>query len=97
MIKTFKDKETRLFLDRGIKPRNLPPKLVTKALEKLAMVHASKKLTDFYVPPSNHFESLKGDRKGQYSIMINDKYRICFSFNEDEGNAYDVEITNHYR
>ncbi len=96
MIKTFKDKETKLFFCESKKPKNLPPKLITKALVKLAMVHASKKLTDFYVPPSNHFEVLAGE-KGKYSIRINDKFRVCFSFKEDEGNAYDVEITNHYK
>ncbi len=97
MIKTFKDKETKLFFENGKKPKKLPSNLVGKAVAKLAMVNSSKELTDFFIPPSNHFEALKGNRKGQYSIRINDQFRVCFSFKEDEGNAYDVEITNHYK
>jgi len=58
------------------------------------MINRSGKLDDFKVPPSNHLEKLSGDREGQYSIRINDKYRICFIW---EGtNAFDVEITDYH-
>ena len=52
-------------------------------------------VTDLLIPPGNRLEALSGDRKGQYSIRINDQYRICFTFRE--GHAEDAEITKHYR
>jgi toxin HigB-1 len=52
-------------------------------------------LTDLLIPPSNRLEKLQGDRQGQYSLRINDHYRICFTWKDE--NAYDVEITKHYR
>jgi proteic killer suppression protein len=65
-----------------------------RAFNKLAAIHASLALDDLKSPPSNHLEQLKGDRAGQYSIRINDKYRICFVWND--GNAEKVEIVDYH-
>jgi proteic killer suppression protein len=63
------------------------------------MLHRSKTLNELNIPPSNHLEKLHGDREGQYSIRINDKYRICFTW-EAEGlqasDAHDVEIVDYH-
>lgn len=64
------------------------------AIRKLQMLHAAMKIEDLRIPPNNRLELLKGDRAGQYSIRINDQWRICFKF--DSGNAYDVEIADYH-
>ena len=58
------------------------------------MLHAAKELRDLSAPPGNHLERLRGDRKGQHSIRINDQWRICFVWRD--GDAYDVEITDYH-
>ena len=69
--------------------------IASVALRRLAALHGAQVLTDLLIPPSNRLEVLHGDRKGQHSIRVNDQYRICFTWKE--GNADDVEITEHYR
>ena len=69
--------------------------IASVALRRLAALDAAQTITDLLIPPSNRLEVLSGDRKGQYSIPINDRYRICFTFHE--GHAEDAEITKHYR
>lgn len=64
------------------------------AKRKLDMIEAAVNLADLRVPPANRLQSLKGDRKGQHSIRINDQYRICFIWKED--GAYEVEITDYH-
>lgn len=64
------------------------------ALRRLLSLDSAMELFDLRIPPSNHLEALRGDRKGQHSIRINDRYRICFTWAED--GPHDVEITNHY-
>ena len=64
------------------------------ALRKLAMLDSATELRDLAAPPGNRLESLRGDRKGEYSIRINDQWRICFLWRE--GNAYSVEITDYH-
>lgn len=64
------------------------------ARRKLLYLHRAKNLDDLRVPPGNRLESLKGNRKGQYSIRINDQWRVCFSW--EGGEAYDVEITDYH-
>ncbi len=78
------------------KPRKLkvPNELLVKALTKLRMIDAAEVIYDLYNPPSNHLEALDGKRKGQYSIRINIRWRICFRF--EEGNAYDLEIVDYH-
>ena len=93
MIQSFKCKETAKIFN-GLISRKFPTEIHTRAFNKLAAIHASLSLDDLKVPPSNHLEFLKGDRIGQYSIRINDKYRICFTWNE--GYANKVEIVDYH-
>ena len=58
------------------------------------MIQRAKELKDLMVPPANRLEKLKGDRKNQYSIRINDQYRICFQW--EDSNAYEVEIVDYH-
>jgi proteic killer suppression protein len=64
------------------------------AWRKLAMLDAAEKLEDLTVPPGNRLQKLSGDREGQYSIRINNQWRICFRW--DQGNSYDVEVTDYH-
>lgn len=77
MIKTFKDKETEKVFN-GQFSRRLPPEIQRIAERKLILLHRSASLNDLRVPPSNHLESLRGERTSQYSICINNQWRICF-------------------
>jgi len=63
-------------------------------LRKLRMINNASSLNDLRIPPANRLERLSGDRAGQYSIRINDQWRICFRW--DDGNAYEVEITDYH-
>jgi toxin HigB-1 len=92
VIESFADAETEQIWRTG-KTKGAPPANPTK--RKLAMLDVAARLDDLMVPPGNRLEKLEGDRAGQHSIRINDQYRICFRWHD--GNAYDVEITNHYR
>lgn len=95
MILSFRCKETKLIWDR-LAPRKLKlgNALLEKAYDKLRILNAVETIYDLYKPPSNRFEALKGDRKGQYSIRINDRWRICFHF--EEGNASEAEIVDYH-
>jgi len=93
VIVSFRDRETeRIWL--GEKSRRLPPALVRPARRKLLMLHAAASLQDLRVPPGNRLHALSGDRAGEYSISINDQWRICFEWRD--GNAYRVEITDYH-
>ena len=93
MIKTFADKATQQIFIIG-KSKRLPSDLIKKAIRRLEYIHYSTTLNDLKVPPNNRLHALKGDRKGQHSISINEQWRICFRF--AEGDAYDVEITDYH-
>lgn len=93
MIKTFADKETRQLFIKG-KSKRLPPDLIRRAFRRLEYVHLASHINDLRTPPSNRLHALKGDREGQFSISIDDQWRICFSF--VDGDAFDVEITNYH-
>ncbi|MGN0256270.1 MAG: type II toxin-antitoxin system RelE/ParE family toxin [Chordicoccus sp.] len=93
MIKEFADKET-VKIYHQIFSKKLPHDIQRIALRKLIMLNNAKTLEDLRVPPSNHLEKLHGDREGQYSIRINDQYRICFTFNC--GEAGKVEIVDYH-
>jgi proteic killer suppression protein len=93
MIKTFADKETQKLFVSG-KSKRLPSDLLRRAIRRLEFIHFAYDIKDLLVPPSNRLHALKGDRKGQHSISINDQWRICFRF--IEGDAYDVEITDYH-
>lgn len=93
MIKNFKCKDTeKLFNRKFIK--KLPTDIHRIALRKLKMLDAATVLETLKVPPGNRLEALKGDRKGQHSIRINDQWRICFIWTD--GNAFDVEIVDYH-
>ena len=74
--------------------RRFPPDVQRRARRKLLILHAATELRQMSVPPGNRLEALKGDRKGQHSIRVNDQWRICFRWRE--GNAYDVEIVDYH-
>jgi len=93
MIKTFADKETQKLFIIG-KSKRLPADLVKRAIRRLEYIHYAKILNDLRVPPSNRLHALKGDRKGQYSISINEQWRICFRF--INGDAFDVQIADYH-
>jgi proteic killer suppression protein len=93
MIKSFHDKDTEKVFARHFSKR-LPPNLHQLAWRKLAILHATAQLKDLRVPPGNRLEKLSGNRSGQYSIRVNDQWRICFEWRE--GNAYEVEITDYH-
>jgi len=74
--------------------RRLPAGIHPVAWRKLAQLHAATRLDTLRVPPGNRLEALKGDRAGQYSIRINDQWRICFRW--EGGDAYEVEIVDYH-
>lgn len=93
MIKTFADKRTRaLYLTQYAK--GVHPELATRAARRLDSINHATCLDDLKIPPSNRLEALKGNRKGQYSIRVNDQWRICFTF--QNGDAFDVEFTDYH-
>ena len=93
MIKSFADKETEKIYDQ-IFSRKLPQNIQRTALSKLIMMDNAGCLEDLRVPPANRLEALHGDREGQYSIRINDQYRICFRY--DGRDCRDVEIVDYH-
>jgi len=93
VIKTFADKKTQQVFVTG-KSKDLKPDLIRRAVRRLEYIHFAKTINDLSVPPSNRLHALKGDRKGQFSISINEKWRNCFRF--IDGDAYDVEITDYH-
>jgi proteic killer suppression protein len=93
VIKTFKDTQTRQFYQRQ-RSRKLPSDIQQVALRKLRMLNNALSINDLRVPPANRLEKLSGDREGQWSIRINDQWRICFEW--QEGDAYNVEIVDYH-
>ena len=93
MIVDFHDSDTRMLWETG-KCKALPVNLHKKALKKLYILNAALALENLRVPPGNRLEKLRGDRAGQYSIRINDQYRICFVWSS--GNARRVEIVDYH-
>ncbi|MBI5084711.1 MAG: type II toxin-antitoxin system RelE/ParE family toxin [Acidobacteria bacterium] len=92
MIRTFRCRHTAaLFLDEDV-PRFRP--IERAARRKLLMLDGAKKLEDLWVPPGNRLEALKGDRAGNFSIRINERWRICFAWRG--GDAFDVEIVDYH-
>ena len=93
MIKSFADKETEKIYNQ-VFSKKMPQDIQRIALRKLIMIDNAECLDDLKIPPANHLEKLSGDRQGQYSIRINDQYRICFS--TDGRNFVDVEIVDYH-
>jgi proteic killer suppression protein len=93
MILGFRDAETQTLWETG-KSRRLPVNIRISAWKKLAILNAAVELDNLKVPPGNRLEALKKDRKGQHSIRVNDKYRLCFVWRDNH--AYDVEIVDYH-
>jgi proteic killer suppression protein len=93
MIKSFKNKETEKVYSREGSSK-LPRDIQQVAFRKLRMINNARNLNDLKIPPANRLEKLKGTREGQYSIRINDQWRICFTW--QEADAYDVEIADYH-
>ena len=93
MIVSFRDAETATIWD-GRRSRRLPPHIQATALRKLRLINNAKRVGDLAVPPGNRLEALKGRRRGQHSIRINDQWRICFVWKQ--GHAHEVEIVDYY-
>ena len=93
VIESFADKETERVFHRQFSQK-LPQDIQRIARRRLLLIDAATDLNDLRVPPGNRLEKLAGDRAGQYSVRINDQYRICFRF--EEGDAYDVEATDYH-
>ena len=93
MIRTFKCRETERISNRQ-RSRRFPQSIQQVALRKLRMLNRAVTLRDMRIPPANRLEKLSGDRAGQYSIRINEQWRICFEWRD--GDAYSVEIVDYH-
>ena len=93
MIKTFADRPTEELFVTG-RSKRLPAEVVRRARRKLEYIDLAVRLDDLRIPPGNRLHTLRGDRKAQHAIAINDQWRICFRF--VDGDAYDVEITDYH-
>lgn len=93
MIQSFKDDEAEKIFNRQ-RSRKLPSDIQSVVLRKLRMLNRAQTLQDLRVPPANRLERLSGDRLGQYSIRINDQWRVCFVW--ENGHAWQVEIVDYH-
>jgi proteic killer suppression protein len=93
VIKSFRDSETEKIYSLT-RSRRLPSDIQQIALRKLRMLNNAKTINDLRVPPANRLEKLSGNRAGQYSIRVNDQWRICFDWQAD--NSYNVEIVDYH-
>ena len=93
MIESFASAEAERLFGTG-KSRRLPPDILRRAVMRSTQLDAATALKDLRQPPSNRLEALAGDRAGQWSIRINDQWRVCFRF--ERGNAQDVEIVDYH-
>ena len=93
MIKRFADKRTAAIF-AGYAVRGLPIQIQKRARVKILLVDAASQLDDLRIPPGNRLEALRGNRKRQHSIRVNDQWRICFAWRE--GEAWDVEIVDYH-
>jgi toxin HigB-1 len=94
VIKSFADKRTAAVF-AGFVVKVLPNQIQNRARAKLLAIDAAKQPDDLRVPPGNRLEALHGDRRGQYSIRINEQWRICFEWRE--GAAWNVEIVDYHK
>jgi proteic killer suppression protein len=93
VIQSFRDKDTEKLFRRE-RSKAVPQDVQRVALRKLAQLDAAAGLQDLKVPPGNRLEALSGDRTGQFSIRINDQWRVCFVWKE--GHAHEVEIVDYH-
>ena len=93
MIKSFADKRSAaIFVGHAV--RGMPMQIQQRARVKLMVLEAAFRLDDLRVPPGNRLEALRGDRRGQYSIRVNEQWRICFAWRD--GEAWEVEIVDYH-
>jgi len=92
VIRSFRDRETEDLFHREASRRWA--NIARVALRRLRLLHRARVITDLRLPPGNQLEALKGDRAGQYSVRVNDQYRICFRW--ENGDAHDVELTDYH-
>ncbi len=93
MIKGFADRDTKRLFNRET-PRRFPSSILRIMLRKLVALDAADAIEDLRLPPGNRLEKLKGKRSGQYSIRVNDQWRVCFRWRD--GDAHDVEIVYYH-
>ncbi|MCR9262402.1 MAG: type II toxin-antitoxin system RelE/ParE family toxin [Pseudomonadaceae bacterium] len=93
MIRSFRDRRTEAIY-QGRRARGLTVDIQQRARRKLRMIDAAAVVDDLRIPPSNRLEKLKGERRGQHSIRINDQWRVCFVWNDNS--ASDVEIVDYH-
>ena len=93
MIKSFRDRDTE-DLWKGERPRRFPPDVVRPARRKLTILHAATSLEDLASVPGNRLEKLSREREGQYSVRINQQWRICFTWHASD--AYGVEVCDYH-
>ena len=93
MIRSFADKRTAAVF-AGYAVRGLPVQIQRRARAKLLAIDSAGRLDDLRVPPGNRLEVLRGDRRGQHSLRINEQWRICFVW--DGGEAWEVEIVDYH-
>ena len=93
MIQTFADSETERFYTAG-RSRRMPTEIRKRAVMRLLQLNAATRIEDMRLPPSNRLEQLRGDRAGQWSMRINDQWRVCFRFKN--GDAFDVGIVDYH-
>jgi proteic killer suppression protein len=93
VIRSFADAETERFYTTG-RSRRFTPEIRLRAAMRLTQLNAAIQIEDLRQPPSNRLEALRGDRKGQWSIRINDQWRVCFKF--VKWDAYDVAIVDYH-
>jgi len=93
VIRSFREKRTETIY-RGRRARGLAVDIQQRARRKLRMIDAATVIDDLRIPPSNRLEKLKGDRRGQHSIRINDQWRVCFVWKDSS--ASDVEIMDYH-
>ncbi len=93
MIKSWANDQTEQIW-KGCFARGLPHDIQRTAKRKLIHVHAANVLEDLRIPPGNRLEKLTGDRTGQWSIRINEQWRVCFKW--ENGNAFEVEIIDYH-
>jgi len=93
MIRSFKETEAAKIYARQ-RSKKLPTDIQQVALRKMRMLNNALNLNDMRIPPANRLEKLSGNRAGQYSVRINDQWRLCFEWRD--GDAYEVEITDYH-
>ena len=95
MIVSFRDDWLRAFFVEDSRSRNIPPDLESRLFRKLQMIDDATSDRDLRVPPSNHFEKLRGTLADWHSIRVNEQWRLVFRWHRDRGEASDVYLDNH--